>query len=257
MSPTSERSVADGSGTIRRGSFSEQLSALEARGASILVTGDVDGAVHAAVGRELLGGPHERRRRVLAFSDPGLASAENWLPTGTPRDPDHLQLVVNGHTRSVATQGSAGADGDPDAGGGPWAGVPDGSVTVIDDDGLDTFGARVADAIGRVTDWGPDVDAGELRVGVCTLVPLVERGGVQAVAKLTHLLSHQVRDARGRSFFHFPRAVDDEAVTQLRPWFDVMVELADDGTPRQRWHVVGGSSSDWFPVEGDERYGEH
>lgn len=256
MSPTSGQYVPDGSGAgfdaREEGSgFSEQLSRLEAEGASMLVVGDVDDDVHAAVGRDLLGEADRTRRRVLSFSGPRVGTVEDWLPTGASRDPDRLQVVVNGHTRGAAESVDAGGrSADPE-----WASVPEESIEWLSDDGVDTLGAAIADAIGRVSD-GRELESGELRVGYCSLAPIVGHGGVEAAAKFTHLLGHQVRDAGGRAFFHLPRRIEAKTVRELRPWFDVVVELDDADRPRQRWHVVDGSTSGWFPVERDDAHSE-
>lgn len=247
MSPPCEQHVAVASGGTPGGdgqasTFSKELAELKNEGASLLVVGDVAARVHAFVGRELLGGTDEERRRVLAFSDPGVSPIESWLPTGASRHPDHLQVVVNGHTRSAAADRSQSGD---------WAPVHDDNLALVSDDGIDTFGIAIADAIDRVASLTSTLDPGELRFGFNSLGPLLERSGVKTVATFTHLLGHEVRTASGRAFFHLPRPFDDETVAKLRPYFDIVIELGHDESPRQRWHVVGGSTSDWFPVDPD------
>lgn len=197
-------------------SFGDVLASLKRRGCNLLVTGEVADNVAARATRKLFGTPAEPRERVLALADASVEEPVTYLPGNLYPHHDGVELV---DFRDV---GRAVANGECVDGG---AGR---SLAELGDD--------VCDAVER---RGSDLDPAQLRVGLVSLRPLVERYDESAVDTLAERVTDSVGGVSGMAHYHVGTADDAAVVDELAPHFDARIELRqlDGMIPEQRWHV--------------------
>ena len=227
--------------------FTEKLSQLKRQGASVLVAGSVRAEQRRDVCQRLLGeATVQPRRRVLVST------------TGTGHDTSHLvddeTTTAETLTRvSYATHSRSAAASDT----GPQPHSADSAATTVSTEEspittatLADLGIAISSAIEEFEDEASGLAPGELRVGIDSLVPLLEEYGAERVFKFVHLTNGRTRDADGMIHYHLPMDRDSDVVSVLTPLFDVVVELRDqNGTFQERWTINDGDhSSGWLSI---------
>ncbi|MFC4541125.1 hypothetical protein ACFO5R_04185 [Halosolutus amylolyticus] len=216
-------------------SFTEELSQLKRRGASVLVVGSVRPEHQRSASRRLLGHASERdRRRVLVST----SSGDHHSLVSEPSISDGLRFVTYGsQTRSAVAS-------EP---------IDDHTPPAIDDDGTtaDTLGDLGIAISSAIEDFETDADGfepSELRVGVDSLLPLLEDYSTEQVFKFVHLINGRVTDVDGMVHYLLPVEPDADVVPVLKPLFDVLVELQDrNNCLQERWSLPdSGHCSGWL-----------
>lgn len=223
-------------------------------GVAVLVTGAVPTDVHRSMSKRLLGSPDADRRRVLALTRHDEHALRERLPEGARTTPDSLGVVLgDGWTRSAAaTSGVEGpgetVDAPLDASPSGFDGVPEETLTVLDDPSLSTFGERLARTVTRLRDTAGGFDPGQLRLGLDSIDHLADDYGDDEVLRFTHLLADQVRNDDGMIHLHTHRDHDELPVARLADVADVVIRLrlAGDG-PEFRPYLDGDPLTDWGP----------
>ena len=98
--------------------------------------------------------------------------------------------------------------------------------TVADPEDLTTLGRRISD---QLSEW----DLADEQPVVCfrSLTALLETTDLECVFRFLHILIGRLSSAGSIAHFHLdPRAHDDETVHTLRPLFDAVLDVDDDGT---------------------------
>jgi hypothetical protein len=192
------------------------------------VTGETPAWVQQHASRKLFGATRLRadepqRRRVVVRTDSAVDPAK-YLPTGTEVD-DELVRVVS-HTPPTRSAAAAQPTGFDVAG-----------PTISDSP--DELAASVVETIESLVAVDGDVEAGELRLGVTSLRPLVETSGVDATVAFCTTVTEAVRSHGGMAHFHYPVGEVDALVLNLDDHLDARIDLRQDGgTPVQcRWYT--------------------
>lgn len=218
-------------GEKRRGerptTFREYLARLKRDGSGLLVTGETPEWVQQHASRQLFGttrpGTDESpRRRIVVRTDPEFDPA-GYLPTGTQVSDEHVRVVT--HSRPTR---SAAATTAPTDHAGP----------VVADD-LVTLTETVSETVADLATAGEPVEPAELRVGVTSVLPLVEANGLESVVEFCAEVADCVREYDGMAHVHCPLADTDQRLVEFRPHVDARVELRQqDSNPVQcRWHT--------------------
>lgn len=94
------------------------------------------------------------------------------------------------------------------------------------------------------------VGAGDLRVCLGPIDPLVAATDADQVATFLDAVLQRVEQASGMAHVHVDASRDSTLVTGLQSQFDAVVEARGDPTPQQRWHLPArGTATPWLPVE--------
>lgn len=213
--------------------FIEELSQLKRRGASVLVVGSTRLDQRTRTCRRLLGHAAEQSRRRILVSTTGEARDVSRLVSETA--PDRLNVITHDMpTRSAAVQQSSATPSVD--------GVSTSSVDTLAD-----LGITLSSTIETLETVADGLDPSELRVGVDSLVPLLEEYGRERVFKFVHVTNGRVTDARGMIHYHLPVDRDADIVAVLSPLFDVVLELREqNGVSQERWSLKDGTlSSGW------------
>lgn len=208
--------------------FREYLSRLKREGSALLVTGQTPEWVRRHASRQLFGASRTaestgQRRRVVVGTDPGF-DASAYLPTGTAPSDDNVRVVaVDSTTRAAAgardaTQRADGAEGGSD---------------------LAALEGAVRESVAALVSADGEPAPGELRVGVTSLLPLVETHGQDAVVAFCESVGDDVRSHGGMAHAHYPLPDGDRGVQAFRPHVDARIELRQGGADpvECRWHT--------------------
>ncbi|AGB36087.1 DUF7504 family protein [Natronococcus occultus] len=215
--------------------FIEELSRLKQRGASVLVVGSARASQQAETCRRLLGHATDRsRRRILVSTTAGRASIES-IVSDYPTDSYRLiRHDIDVRSASVAT--------------GSHEPIPstDGPVTMTDT--LADLGIEISNAIESFESDADGLAPSELRIGVDSLLPLLENYGDERVFRFIHLTNGRVRTTNGMIHYRLPVDRESDVVSVLTPLFDVVVELrTHNGTRQERWSLKDESlCSGWI-----------
>ncbi|SEW23810.1 DUF7504 family protein [Natrinema salifodinae] len=236
-----ERVDASGDG------FADELARLKRQGASVLVVGPVSAAQQWDACRRLMGQTADAtRRRVLVTTtgDHDHGHSSPFVDIDADAETETLSVIsYDGQPRSTARTGSAAPSTDPSIGSAVTA-----EVTTLAD-----LGIAISRAIESFERDASGLEPAELRVGVDSLLPLLEGYGRQPVFKFLHLINGRTRAANGLAHYHLPVERDDRTVPTLSPLFDVIVELRErNGVSQERWTVSDGDHcSGWLSVGPD------
>lgn len=209
-------------------SFRDVLAALKRNGCNLLVTGAVSGDVTARATRKLLGTPTEPRERVLALTDSVVEQPVTHLPGSLYPHHDGVEIL---DYRDVGRSTSTAERSD---GGTPRT--------------LDAIREELCATVAR---RGHGTTPAQLRLGVVSLGPLLDRYDADAVEQFIDTLSETVLDTRGMAHYHLRLPDDSPAVDELVPLFDARIQLRqlDGMIPEQRWHVPGeDADTDWVTL---------
>ena len=210
--------------------FARALGDLKRRGCNLLLVGTPSPDAHAAACERLLGDDTAgSRRRLVVLTD------------GT-YDHDHSHAPETRVVRqAVTTRGSGAAStASGSSGTGPAPAVATSregpSVREVDATDLGTLSLAVAE---EVHELEAGVEASDLRVCVDSLLPLVEENDRAEVTRLLHAVTNRVRGARGMAHYHLPVDRECNAVADLEPAFEAVLELRETaGGPEQRWTIL-------------------
>ncbi|WP_440772014.1 DUF7504 family protein [Natronorubrum sp. DTA28] len=224
--------------------FTETLSRLKREGASVLVVGSVRADQRQNVCRRLLGQATVRPRRRVLVSTTGDLHDVSHLVDADVNTSDTLKFV------SYATQARSTAASD--AGANPSeTDSPSLEASPTTTTALADLGIAISSAIESFESEADGLAPAELRVGINSLVPLLEEYGVERVFKFVHLTNGRTRDADGMIHYHLPMDRDSDVVSVLAPLFDIIVELREQsGDFQERWSINDGDqSSGWISID--------
>lgn len=223
--------------TGRRGgpddAFIEELSRLKRQGASVLVVGSTRASQQTETCRRLLGHAIERPRRRVLVSTTG--ETRDVFDVVSERAPDRLSVI----THDVQTRSATAVDSSS------TSSIPE---TPTSTDSLVDLGVGISSAIESLETAADGFEPSELRIGVDSLVPLLEEYGREQVFRFIHLTNGRTRDAGGMIHYHLPVERDADIVSILSPLFDVIVELRErNGVCQERWSLKNGTlCSGWI-----------
>jgi hypothetical protein len=207
--------TGDGTLTIRGSPHSTQVDPGQAR--TVLLLAPLESTHDATACNELLSALPSSPTRVLGvtFESTSDDRLETWEFDGDA--PAHISIITVGDfTRSAASRGSE--DRRP---------IDQVRVdTVTDPDDLTMLGLRISD---QVSEW----DLVDEQPVVCfrSLTALLETTDLERVFRFLHILLGRLSSTGAIAHFHLdPRAHDDETVDTLRPLFDTVLDVDDDGT---------------------------
>ncbi len=222
--------------------FSNGLSQLKRQGASVLVVGSVRPAQRRNLCRRLLGqATAESRRRVLVST------------TGTRHDASELLEGISGSQATntlirYATQARGAAVSAGDSNTAPIAPSTDDSPVTTTT--LAELGIEISKAIETFDAESNGLAPAELRVGVESLLPLLEEYGTEQVFKFLHLTNGRAKTVDGMIHYHLSMDSDSYTTSVLAPLFDIIIELREqNGVPQERWSIADGElHSGWVSV---------
>ena len=217
-------------------SFAKALASLKRRGSNLLLVGPAYEAAHLSASRRFMGDADSPRERLLVLTD---RDAER--ETRLPDDADPVRTVEHRSlTRSTAATSPAPSPAPLSVAG------PDGEPH----DPLVALGNEVADEIEAADERAGGLAPGQLRVCLDSLVPLLEEHDRQRVIAFLHAMTADVDRVNGMAHYHLAADRRDDAVCDLMPLFEAVVELrVEDGVTEQRWHVTDhGVVTDWLPL---------
>lgn len=94
-----------------------------------------------------------------------------------------------------------------------------------------------------------DLDAAQLRVCVASLGALLEATDLGRTALFLDAVLDRTRAAGGLAHVHLDADYRSDPVRRLEPRFDAVIEVRDDPTTAQRWHVPDRDwVTEWVPV---------
>ncbi|WP_435152081.1 DUF7504 family protein [Haladaptatus sp. DFWS20] len=213
--------------------FQSWLHRLKRQGSNVLVTGNVPDAVSANASRIFFGRHH--RYRILARIDRTISSPESRLPESTS---------VESSTTWVLDQ----RNGERSI---PTAATPIAShLELPEKDNVCQLRAEIQTAISFFEERADGFDPAELRVGVDSLFPFVQRD-LSMTKQTLRTLAATVRGVRGMGHYHLRVGDNEEIVEELTPLFDARIELRKRPgvQPEQRWHVPKlGKTTVWVKL---------
>jgi hypothetical protein len=221
-------------------SFAHALATLKEQGSALLVVGSVPEDMYASASTRMLGDPtvDEPRRRLVVGTRSDCQSAHRKLRSTGPLTPDFARLV----TRNSAARSTA-ADAATDTGTLPKTHVVEG--------GLAELGTTISTVVEEFDLYADDLEPAEFRMAFDCLSTLLAAYDREAVFRFLHVLTTQVRRARGLAHFRLPREPTTEVVHLLSPLFDATIQLRIDGSQlKQQWRFRDRDLvSDWLPLE--------
>lgn len=217
--------------------FIEELSRLKRRGASVLVVGSARASQQAETCRRLLGHATDRPRRRVLVSTTGESAPIESLVDETPSDSHRIVR----HEIDVRSASASAASSDH----GP---APSIDVPVTTTETLADLGIEISSAIESFETAADGLEPAELRIGVDSLLPLLETYGTERVFRFIHLTNGRVRKSDGMIHYRLPVERENEVVAVLAPLFDVVVELrTHNGVCQERWALKSESlCSGWI-----------
>lgn len=229
--------------------FFNVLNELKARGCTLLVVGDAPRSVFTRASSRLLGDETALRYRVLATTDATPRSVADRLPESdaTPRPLAATTRILNhaGTPRSVTTGDTANALAE-------FAGIEE---THVADPKLRGLQSELTDAIEDAARRADGLQPADLRVGIDSLDPLLERYDEDVVERCLDVVGERVRDHDAMAHFVLPDGYDSDSVASLVPTVDAVIELRAvslDGyghDAQQRWHVPERDiTTEWTPL---------
>lgn len=207
--------------------FEAYLSNLKQRGGALLIAGEAPEQARIDVSQKLFGttDPEIPRRRVLVNTDPGI-DGDAYLPSGVSKSDDVRVVQVSGHVRGAAATAAAS---------GPRAPV------------IDHLADDVEAAFPEILRTDTPA-AGELRVGVTSLQPLIDFAGLQRVEEWCTLLVAKTRAWKGIAHLHYPLPPADDRVATIGRHVDARIDLriGPQEDVEWRWHTGVEEIDSWL-----------
>ena len=205
--------------------FRGHLEALRQSGSNLLVTGEVSQCVTNRASRTLFGDDIQDRKRVLALTDAGIATANEHFPNNITYDESSVWLIDRGNRRRAMPQ-AASSFGD--------------ELPPLDGhNGLHELREEIVTAIGFYDDAVSGISSAELRLCVDSLNYLVDEHEIPALKRFLRSVGAVTKGVRGMAHYHLPMPDDAGLVAELSPLFDARIELRQHNgdNPDHRWHV--------------------
>lgn len=216
--------------------FTEFLEDLKTNGCGLLITGDETSQTRAQASRRLLGesdpaGEVSPRRRLLITTDDSV-HPEDYLPDGVTPGDDAVRIVSPGGFSRGATAASPTAEQQQS----PLADIE----TQVD--------FAIADLL---REDAPD--PGVFRVGVTSLLPLIESVGETPVKEFVAVLVARVRGWNGMVHLHYPVPDTEARHSQLNDFVDARIEIRNRENHHAEWlwhtkNAVIDSSVTWLSI---------
>lgn len=225
--------AGENEGLVRGVSFQSRLETLKQSGVSVLVSGAVKPTVRAGMSRRLLGDPDADRHRILASADLTHEELQRYVPEGVSLSDDNFALVRPGRKRRGASAASPISTDIP-------------GVALHNELRDKTLRALVDYRSGR------NPASGEIRLGVATLRPLLDREPTSSTVDFVRTLGSEVAQSDGMAHFVVGGASSMPAVEQLADVVDIHIMLRDRPRvgPEHRWRLIESSTStNWMPLE--------
>lgn len=202
------------------------LADLRADGCNLLVTGAVPQEVTYHATRVLFGADREQRERLLACTDLE-PDPDHYLRNGYRGGP--TTVAADGLQRSVATT-------EP-------------SAELPTDSRLHPFQARLCEAIAEAVERRGGFEPAQLRLGVVTLRPIVERFGTAESRRFLRVITTLVDGVDGLGHYHLPVEDGDDLVAAYDDLFDARIELRkrERTPPEHRFHLPT-ETTEWWPL---------
>ncbi|MFP8957339.1 hypothetical protein ACLI4Y_11455 [Natrialbaceae archaeon A-CW3] len=222
-------------------SFASALERLKRDGSSVLVTGSVGDQQRQHVTSRLLGDDAEQRHRRILVTTTGEGIDEHSHQTNSAGETTVIQYDGDDVTRGSTVASSVFTSQTT-------APSPTDTDDTTNPDTLGDIGIAISNAIDTFDD--ETLEPGTLRIGVDSLLPLLERYGQEAVFQFVHLLNGRVKAAGGMIHYHVPAASDALIVSVLEPLFDITVTLREhDEAWQEQWILDDDHTSGWIPTE--------
>jgi hypothetical protein len=202
--------------------FRAWLQQLKRRGSNLLVTGNVPDWISAAAARALFG-YGRKRYRILALIDRTIDSPESRFPEHASVA-DTTTWVIDQRNRERSIPAAATS-----------------AVSYLDPpekDNAHQLGEEIQTAISFYEEHENGLDSAQLRVGIDSLFPLIQRDR-RATERTLRTLTATVRGVSGMAHYHLRVPDEETIVDDLTPLFDARIELRRKPgmNPEQRWHV--------------------
>lgn len=179
--------------------------------------------------------------RTTAGDGPGPTDAGPGCGGDSTRD----GAATSDDPTTTGSEPPATGDGSGGVGDGP-----DGRLAVERVDGVRRFVGALPAAVDDLAAGRGAFAAGELRVCVDSLRPLVTVDGVDH-RSFVATVREAMRRRRGLAHFVLPVPADGEVAAALSPLFDVVVSLRTRDAAEQRWHLPdAGYRTDWVRYSG-------
>lgn len=217
------------------GAFTDALRRLKRQGASVLVVGTVQPEQRRDICRRLFGQAPDRDRRRVFVSTAGTIDDLSTIVDDPTSDAFRL-LTYDAPARSAAADTTAISS----------SATP--TLPHTETDSLAELGIAISSTIEEFDTDADGLEPSALRVGVDSLLPLLEEYGRERVFTFLHLTNGRTRDVGGMIHYHLPVERDATVVSVLSSLFDVLVELREqNGRQQERWTLSDGQyCSGWI-----------
>jgi hypothetical protein len=226
------------SGTNRPGgpddTFVEELSRLKRQGASVLVVGSTQASQRAQTCQQLFGHAVERPRRRILVSTAGNGPTAPIAANN--HSEDRLRLINHDvQTRSAASAATSN---------------PASSHHAVETKTLADLGVAISEAAETLETMAGGLEPSELRIGIDSLLPLIEEYGQERTFRFVHLTNGLAKQKNAMIHYHLPIERDATTVSVLSPLFDIVVELREqNGIAQERWSLKDETlCSGWIPT---------
>jgi len=212
--------------------FSNKLTRLKRQGASVLVVGSVRPDHRQDTCQRLFGCATDHvRRRILVSTTDGPHPVSQHVDATAP---DALSTITY-DTRACSAAATT-----------PTVSPSIDSSTAVDT--LADLGIAIANAIDAFEADADILEPAEVRVGIDSLLPLLEEYDHRQMFKFLHLINSRTQAINGMLHSHLPVERDARIVPTLSLLFDVVVEVREhDGNYQERWVINDSAdSSGWL-----------
>ena len=239
------------------GTFTEELRRLKRDGASVLVVGSLQSDQRRDLCSRLFGHASDAIRRRIAVSTTDRAA---WRPTFDDESSPTLfrQIDYDAPSRSAVADEPDATASDLGFGDRPGSGEsthpsahhsPSVATSHADAGTLAELGIAISSAIEYFDTDAGGLEPAELRVGIDSLLPLLEEYDRETVFTFLHLTSGRVTAVDGMCHCHLPVERDATVAAVLSPLFDVVLEVRErTGGYEERWVLQNADRrSHWIP----------
>ena len=243
--------------TSSDGAFTDELRRLKRNGASVLVVGSLQPAQRRDLCSRLFGHASDALRRRIAVS---TTDRDAWRPTFDDESSPTLfrQIDYDAPSRGAAADEGGATARDLDLGSQPGSGEathpsthhsPSVATSHADAETLTELGIAISSAIEYFDTDASGLEPAELRVGLDSLLPLLEEYDRETVFTFLHLTTGRVTAVDGMCHCHLPVERDATVAAVLSPLFDVVLEVRErPGGYEERWVLQNADRrSHWIP----------
>lgn len=230
--------------------FAQRLANLKQSGGALLVTGEVDEQTRTWASQTLFGDIDQPRRRVLLCVGSN-GHPNSYFPLEVFSGDSRVRAIVDEATvRNGSNTLTASTDSSVFHVEGPTAEPVTPTAQSTREATLEELEMALLDSIHDIVNGEP-LDAGELRVGVATLSPLIARFGIEPVVAYCRSIANTVRDYDGMVHFHLPLTDEAARESQFATIADARVELRHETRVECLWHLTSEDTditAGWLPL---------